>query len=331
MNEFVGLLKGGNKPSFMAAIVNTLIAVMKGVAFLLTGNVAMFAEMMHSIGDAVNQFFVFVGSALSKKAPTPRFPTGFGRLVNLVVLSAAIIVGILAYETIKEGWHHILHPSQTGGISIILTVLLIAFLMEVFVLYKAGKEVLHEAHVTGGFLAPLTKSFANLNRAKPATKLVFMEDLVATVGNIMAATAVIIAHFTGFLAAEGIVSIIIGIMLLYVVFKVFLENARGVIGETDEQMLQHIAYVISENPFVKDIQRLEVIKEGEFLHVEAEVEIDHTLPFDQVDDIQDELSKIILSQPGVTDVVISFDEDDGVKTWKHHKEQHTVLKTHDAK
>lgn len=331
MSEFFTLLKGGNKPSLIAAVVNTFIAVMKGVAFIFTGNVAMFAEMMHSIGDAVNQFFVFIGSALSKKAPTPRFPNGFGRLVNLVVLSAAIIVGILAYETIKEGWHHIQHPAQTEGIWIILTVLLIAFLLEVAVLYKAGKEVLHEAHVKGGFLAPITKSFANLNRAKPATKLVFMEDLVATVGNLMAATAVIIAHYTGFLAAEGIVSIIIGLMLFYVVFKVFLENARGVIGETDEQMLTHIAYLISENPHVKDIQRLEVIKEGEFLHVETEVEIDHTLPFNKIDDIQDELSKVILSQPGVTDVVIAFDEDDGVKSWTHHKDQHTVLKTHDAK
>lgn len=331
MREVFGLLKGGNKPSLLAALVNTFIAAMKGGAFLITGNVAMFAEMMHSIGDAVNQFFVFIGSALSKKAPTPRFPNGFGRLVNLVVLTAAIIVGILAYETIKEGWHHIWHPSETGGIAIILTVLLVAFLLEVFVLYKAGKEVLHEAHVTGGFLAPLTKSFTNLNRAKPATKLVFMEDLVATVGNLMAATAVIIAHFTGFLAAEGIVSIIIGLMLFYVVFKVFLENARGVIGETDEQMLTHIAYVISENPHVKDIQRLEVVKEGEYLHVETEIEIDHSLSFAKVDDIQDELSKLILSQPGVTDVVISFDEDDGIKSWTHHKEQHTTLKTHDAK
>ena len=331
MKEILGLLKGGNKPSLMAAIVNTVIAAMKGGAFMLTGNVAMFAEMMHSIGDAVNQFFVFIGSALSKKAPTPRFPNGFGRLVNLVVLTAAIIVGILAYETIKEGWHHIWHPSESGGIAIILTVLSIAFLLEVFVLYKAGKEVLHEARVTGGFLAPLTKSFANLNRAKPATKLVFMEDLVATVGNLMAATAVIVAHFTGFFAAEGIVSIIIGLMLFYVVIKVFLENARGVIGETDEQMLHHIAYVISENPNIKDIKTLEVVKEGEFLHVETLVEIDHSLSFDKVDDIQDELSKVILSQPGVTDVIISFDEDDGIKSWTHHKEQHTTLKTHDAK
>ena len=60
MKEFFGLLKGGNKPSLLAAIVNTIIAVLKGFAFFFTGNVAMFAEMMHSIGDAANQLFVFI-------------------------------------------------------------------------------------------------------------------------------------------------------------------------------------------------------------------------------------------------------------------------------
>ena len=108
MRDFLILLKEGNKPSLLAAIVNTIIAILKGIAFFLTGNVAMFAETMHSIGDAANQFFVFIGSALSKKAPTPKFPNGFGRLVNLVCLGAVIIVGIMSYETIKEGWHHIL-------------------------------------------------------------------------------------------------------------------------------------------------------------------------------------------------------------------------------
>ena len=101
MGQFFTLLKGGNKPSLIAAVVNTIIAALKGGAFFLTGNVAMFAEMMHSIGDAANQFFVFIGSALSKKAPTPKFPNGFGRLVNLVCLGAVILVGILSYETIK--------------------------------------------------------------------------------------------------------------------------------------------------------------------------------------------------------------------------------------
>ena len=260
MGELFRLLKGGNKPSLLAAVVNTIIAILKGGAFFFTGNVAMFAEMMHSIGDAANQFFVYIGSSLSKKAPTPRFPNGFGRLVNLVCLGAVIIVGILSYETIIEGWHHIQHPTESTGVAITLSVLAIAIILEFAVLYKAGKEILHEVGIKGTAFSPLTTSFTHLNRAKPATKLVFMEDLVATAGGILAFVAVLISHFTGFLQAEGIASIMIGIMMFYVVGKVFLDNARGALGETDEQMLTHIAHIVSENPHVKDIQKLRSYK-----------------------------------------------------------------------
>lgn len=52
------LLKKGNKSSLIAAIINAIVAIIKGTAYFFTGNVAMFAETMHSIGDAANQFFV---------------------------------------------------------------------------------------------------------------------------------------------------------------------------------------------------------------------------------------------------------------------------------
>ncbi|MDN7243626.1 cation diffusion facilitator family transporter [Planococcus sp. N028] len=317
MSEFFTLLKGGNKPSLYAAVINTFIAIMKGVAFFFTGNVAMFAETMHSIGDAANQFFVFIGSALSKKAPTKKFPNGFGRLLNIVLLGAVLIVGIMAYETIIEGWHQMTHPIEAEGFIISVVVLTIAIALETFVLYKAGKEILHEAGVKGGALAPLTTSFAHMNRAKPATKLVFLEDLVATAGGVLALAAVLIAHYTGFLAIEGAASIAIGLMMFYVVARVFLENARGAIGESDEQMVNHIAHLLTDHPDVKDIKTLEVIKEGEFLHVEAKVEIDHVLSVREADDLQDRLAELILSQPSVNDVLVSFDADDGETHWKH--------------
>lgn len=317
MKEFFGLLKGGNKPSLYAAIINTFIAIMKGIAFFFTGNVAMFAETMHSIGDAANQFFVFIGSALSKKAPTPRFPNGFGRLLNIVLLGAVLIVGIMAYETIIEGWHQMTHPVEAEGFIISVIVLAIAILLEVFVLYKAGKEVLHEAGIKGGALAPLTTSFTHLNRAKPATKLVFLEDLVATSGGILALIAVLIAHYTGFLAIEGAASIAIGLMMFYVVTKVFLDNARGAIGESDQQMVNHIAHLLTEHSSVKDIQKLDVIKEGEFLHVETRVEVDPSLTVKEADALQDRLAELLLSQPSVNDVIVSLDADDGENHWTH--------------
>jgi len=319
MGEIFKLLKGGNKPSLVAALVNLFLGIIKGVAYFFTGNVAMFAEMMHSLGDSANQFFVFVGSALSKKAPTKNFPNGFGRVVNLVCLGAVLIVGILTYETVKEGWHHFLHPSEeSGGMWIALGVLLIGIVLEGSVLHKAAKEVLHEVGVEHAGLIAVPKSFGYLNRAKPATKLVWMEDAVATAGNVLAFLAIIIANVTGYTPLEGLVSMIIGIMMFYVVGRVFLDNARGAIGETDEEMYVHIGNLVMQDPNVKDIARLEVVKEGEFLHVELVAETDPNLSLAYLDDVRDHLTEILKSQKGVTKVTISFDEDDNVKDWEHH-------------
>ena len=317
MKQLILLLKGGNKPSLTAAFVNSFLGIIKGVAFFFTGNVAMFAEMMHSFGDAANQFFVYIGSALSKKAPTPQFPNGYGRVVNLVCLGAVLIVAILSYETIKEGWHHFMHPAdESSGVYIALGVLAIGIILEAFVLHKAAKEVLHEVGVEHAGLMSIPISAKYLNRAKPATKLVWMEDLVATSGNILAFVAIVIAYFTGFHRLEGLVSMIIGVMMFYVVGRVFLDNARGAIGETDEEMMIHIGQLVMDDPHIKDIARLEVIKEGEFLHVEVVAETNPQLSLAYLDDVRDHLTELLMSQKGVAKVTFLFDEDDRIASWK---------------
>lgn len=309
------LLRQGNKSSLIAAIVNTIIAIVKGIAYFFTGNVAMFAETMHSLGDAANQFFVFIGSALSKKMPTDRYPNGFGRLVNLVLLGAVLIVGIMSYETVKEGYHHILHPIESTGIIINLSVLGLAAILESYVLYKAMKEVLHESHIEAKGFAIVTKAFRHLNRAKPATKLVFMEDFVATLGGLIAIIGILLSYFAGFHAAEGLASIIIGIMMFFVVGRVFLDNAKGVLGEADDDLEDVIAQYIMTNPEIKDIQTLFAVKEGEDFHIEMKLEIDPTLTVGEAGQIKDRIEAKIHEMKGVTDVIIEFDEDDGVKTW----------------
>ncbi|KWU62152.1 cation diffusion facilitator family transporter [Priestia megaterium] len=315
MSELIKLLRKGNKSAMMAAIVNTIISIIKGIAFALTGNVAMFAETMHSLGDAANQFFVFIGSALSKKAPTKRFPNGFGRLVNLVLLGAVLVVGIMAFETIKEGYHHILHPTKSSGFILNIAVLGISVLLEMFVLFKAMKEILHDVGMNTAEVNVFTHSFVHLKKAKPATKLVFMEDLVATGGGVLALIAVFISRFTPFHQAEGIASILIGLMMFFVVGRVFLDNAAGALGEADKEMEIKIGSIVMQDVQVRDIQTLMVMKEGEELHVELKVEIDPSLTVAEADDIKDRLENRILQEKGVTDVIIEFDEDNGIPDW----------------
>jgi divalent metal cation (Fe/Co/Zn/Cd) transporter len=178
------------------------------------------------------------------------------------------------------------------------------------------KEVLHETgtHATG--LSFISKSFGSLRKAKPATKLVFMEDLVATSGGLIAIIAILISHFTPFHAAEGIASIMIGIMMLFVVGRVFLDNAAGALGEADEEMEGIIAEIIVNDSDVKDIQSIVVIKEGEELHVDVEIELNSTLTVAEANDIKERLENKIMGQKGVADVTIEVHEDDGVSSWK---------------
>ncbi|WP_173917671.1 cation diffusion facilitator family transporter [Halobacillus sp. Marseille-Q1614] len=318
MKEFLGLLKEGNKPALTASIMNAIIAIIKGIAFFITGNVAMFAETMHSIGDTANQFFVFIGSALSKKAPTDRFPNGFARLVNLVLLGAVIIVGILAYETIKEGIHHITAPPESGSwFWLNIGVLGVAAILEAYVLYKAMKEVvvdIGEEQVKGFNVVMV--SLRNVKGAKPATKLVFLEDMVATVGALIAILSIVIATYTPFHAAEGYASVIIGIMLFYVVGRIFLDNAAGVLGVADEQMEEKIGKFVFENKHVKDIQKLMVIKEGEELHVELKVEFDADMSIAAAAGILKSIESKILKERGVTEVIIESDKDDEILSWR---------------
>lgn len=271
--------------------------------------------MMHSLGDAINQLFVYTGSSLSKKAPTKRFPFGFGRLVNLVCLFAIIIVAILSYETIREGIHHIIEPlpteTDTTMLLINIGVLAIAVVLESFVLYKAGKELLQQAEQPYDGIKP-TLSYKHMNRAKPATKLVFLEDTVATVGAPFAIIGILIGRFTGLAQSEGIVSVIIGLMMFYIVYKVFMENAAGVFGESDPQMEQRISQIVLSN---KDIQKLIVLKEGDVLHVEVVAEIAPDLTVEYTNELRDDIETLILKQNHIGDVNIEFEVDDRRRSW----------------
>lgn len=321
MSRFFNLLKKGSMSSLSAAIVNFILGFLKLFAFIFTGNIAMFAEMMHSFGDAANQLFVFLGSAFSKRSPNEKFPLGYGRLINLVCLIAVIIVGILSYETVKEGFHHIIHPNDTDGpllfFWINIGVLVIGIVLEGTVLRKAGKEILEEAGESSkGLLTPFTKSYLNISKAKPATKLVFMEDTVAAGGGIIAVLSIIIARLTGIGMLEGIASVIIGIMMFIIVGIIFVENAQGVLGIADHESEIHASRIILDEKAVSDIKRLAVIKEGEALHIEALLELNKNFTLKELSDIRKRIILKLLDLSHVEDVNIEFIEDDGQQDWR---------------
>ncbi|MMZ54177.1 Cation efflux family protein [compost metagenome] len=206
--SLLNLIKKGNKSSAVAMLGNAFIAAIKGIAATISGSGAMFASTMHSLADAVNQGFVFIGSILAEKKPTRRFPTGFGRVINIFCMIAVIVVTIMAYETIREGWHLIQHPVKSSSLWLNLSVLLINLVIDGLVLIKAIKEIAREARVQATGLGVITTAFRYVGRSAPPSRLVFYEDLVAVTGALLALIAVLVTSLTTFDALDGVMTII---------------------------------------------------------------------------------------------------------------------------
>ncbi|WP_197029767.1 cation diffusion facilitator family transporter [Brevibacillus borstelensis] len=316
------LMKKGNKSSAAAALGNTGLAIIKGIAAALSGSGAMFASAMHSVADAVNQGFVYAGSVLAEKEPTRRFPSGFGRVINIFCMVAVIVVTIMAYETILEGFHLLAHPVQAGHFILNLVVLLLAVGVDGFILVKAMKEIARETRTEAKGMAVIKVAFQNVGRAAPPTRLVFYEDLVATSGALLALLAVIVTQLTPVKALDGIATILIGILMVLVAFKVGYDNMVGLIGvAAPREVEDRVARIIFQDPSVTDINRMRIMQEGRFYHVEVYLELVKGLTLADADDIKFRVRDELLKDPDITDVTLGILEDNDVRDWRPEKEE----------
>src|SRR5699024_3260730 len=313
---FMERIKKGNVSSGLAALGNIFIAGLKGVAAFFSGNSSMFATSMHSLADSVNQGFVFIGSVLAETPPSERFPTGFGRVINIFCMVAVVVITILAYETFKEGWHVFRNPSESGNIWLNVGVLAVSFLVDGLILVKAMREIKKETDSEQD--GPLiTTAFKSAQKATPATRLVFYEDLVATSSAVFAMLGVVLAQAFGILRADGIFTMLISVLMLLVAFRVGYDNMVGLIGvSAPAEVEKKLSEKLLEDDQVVDIYKLRVIQEGWTYHVEGTVELTKGLSLSKADDVKFRLTEELLSLSEVADVVLGIIEDDDKKSWE---------------
>lgn len=313
--KWMELIKKGNLSSGLAALGNLLVAIVKMIVAVVSGNGTMFATAMHSFADTVNQLFVFVGSVLSEMPPSKRFPKGFGRLINIFCMVAVIVVTLMAYETIKTGWLLFMDPKVSSNFLMNIIVLAFAFVIDGVILLKTMKEIAVEAKVEKpGNL--FVDAFKYAQKATPATKLVFYEDIVATLGAVLAISGIVLSQLFGFLKADGLISMMIGILMLFVVFRVGYDNMVGLIGvAAPAEVEKKIAELILADSCVVDINKLRVIQEGRAYHVDARIELRKGLSLAEADDVVFSLTDKLLQSTNITDVDLAIVEDDDQMNW----------------
>jgi cation diffusion facilitator family transporter len=226
--------EGGNKAVVAALLANTGIAVMKFLAFALTGASSMLAEGIHSVADSGNQVLLLLGGKRSKREATPQHPFGFGReryiysfLVAIVLFSVGGLFALYeAYhkaQEVHDGAPNELLDGRWWWVAIV--VLLGAIVMEGLSFRTAIRE------------SNLTREGASwpefIRRAKsPELPVILLEDFAALIGLVLALLGVGLTKATGNGYFDVAGTAAIGLLLVAVAFVLGIETKSLLLGES---------------------------------------------------------------------------------------------------
>jgi cation diffusion facilitator family transporter len=216
---------GSTTVVYFALGANLGIAIAKFAAAAWTGSSAMFSEAIHSVVDSGNQALMLYGIRRSTRPADEKHPFGYSKELYFWSFVVAILLFALgAGISIYEGIQKLLHPHPIENASIIYAVLGVALLLEGAAAYKAFKEF-DKRRQGRGMLSALRHS------KDPALFAILLEDFAAILGLIVAASGVTVAIQLGYEAADGIASIVIGIILAIVALFMANEIRGLIIGE----------------------------------------------------------------------------------------------------
>jgi cation diffusion facilitator family transporter len=239
---------------FAALAANLGIAVVKFIAFLLTGSASMLAESVHSIADTGNQVLLLVGRGRSLRPRSDEHPFGFGReryFYGFVVSVMLFTVG--AAFSVYDGIHKILKPETIRSPLVALIVLALSAVLEAFSL-RTG---IGEANKVRG-----DRNWGTFIRRSKAPELpvVLLEDVAALIGLGFAFAGVTLSWLTDNGRWDGAGSLAIGLLLATAAAILAVEMKSLLIGESASTEVQRmILAALEDGPEVSRVIHMRTV------------------------------------------------------------------------
>jgi cation diffusion facilitator family transporter len=218
--------RSGSRVAVIAALVgNVLVFATKTVAAAFTGSAAMLSEAVHSFVDTWNEVLLLYGMRMAKKRPDPDHPVGYGReLYFWSFVVAMLIFALGAGVSVFQGVNRILYPVPIHHPLLSEIVLALCFAFEGWSWMVSRREFRRINGDQGWYEA--------FRRSKdPPLFMVLFEDSAAMAGIVIAMIGTLLSARFGMLRADGVASVLIGLVLAAVSLLVARESKSLLIGE----------------------------------------------------------------------------------------------------
>jgi cation diffusion facilitator family transporter len=222
----------GSRAAVWAALVgNVLVAATKAGAAAFTGSSAMLSEAVHSFVDTGNEVLLLYGMRSAKKRPDRDHPAGYGRELYFWSFIVALLVFALgAGVSIYQGVHRVLAPQPIENALVSELVLGASFLFEGWS-WAVSLRQFNKVKGPLGWYEAFRKS------KDPPLFMVLFEDTAALIGIAIAAIGIALGANFDLPLADGISSILIGLVLACTSTLLARESKSLLIGEKADSAL----------------------------------------------------------------------------------------------
>ena len=221
-------------PIALALAITVVILIVEVIGAFLSGSLALFADAGHMLTDAAGLAIAWIAAMLASRPATDRRTWGYRRAeVLAATLQAAVLLAVgvfILVEGIRRLWEP---PEVAPGIMLVFGVVgLIGNAASLLVLARGRRK--------------------NLN-----VRAAFLEVANDALGSIAVLVAAIIIATTGWLQADAVVSILIGLLILPRTIALLKETGDVLLESTPRGLdLNEVRAHLLELPHVKAVHDL---------------------------------------------------------------------------
>jgi cation diffusion facilitator family transporter len=292
----------GIRTVWIALAALAITSILQIIIVWLSGSVALFADTVHNIGDALNSIPLLIAFYLARRAATRRYTYGFARAEDvagvLIVLSIAFSAGVIFYESFRK----LLYPEPLTHLGWLALAAVIGFVGNEIVAMlqiRVGRKIGSAAMVADGMHAR-TDGFTSL------------AVLIAVGGS-----------WLGYPIVDPIVGILIGITILFITWDAVKSMWYRLMDAIEPEHLERAEAVIREQPELKELRWLRMRWMGHRLHADIGIAVDPHLTTAESHHIAEHLRHDLFhALPYLSEVLVHVDP------WSAEPEKHHELTAH---
>ena len=255
-------------------ILNITILILELIVGLFLNSVAITADAIHNLTDAVSSLITILSFKLSNRPADRNHPFGYGRVEYITSLLFSLSIFIIGYEFMRSSINRVLHPVNIPFNHVAFVLMLLALPLQIF-LNRFTK-----------YLSIIIDSSA----LKASALESFTDILILS----MVTISLLITSFTT-LPVDGYAGIIVSVFILHSGFILCKETLDYIIGKApDKQLIKNICAEVLNYTYISGVHDLVIHNYGPgryMVSLHAEVPCDICIM--QIHDVIDKAEKEI--------------------------------------